>query len=349
MTPYRKSTLLVIDQANPNQFEAISSDSFISLNIWERTHIQEWIRNEPKILGEDLFILTVEFNKYVQSSDRLDILALDKKGNLVVIELKRDDFAAYADLQAIRYAAMVSSMTLENLSHYVVEYRRKYCHEHEYSTDKALEELKEFVEVDDFKELSNRPRIILCSENFSTELTTTVLWLNQCGLDISCVRIRPHRVGDKIVVVPTVIIPVPEAKQYQTEIQKKEEAKQDATSRSKRPTTIKILLDNGKMKMGDLLTLRDNLPTYVQQQLNDYPADFFTAEITGKLGQQNNVRWREDGKEYSISNLTRTIFSKLHSEKEYPSALTGGLYWRHSNGKNLYDWADEVWNEQNQE
>lgn len=348
MTPYQKSTVLVIDQANPNQFEAISSDSFISLNIWERKHIQEWIRKEPRILGEELLVLTIEFDKFKESADRLDVLGLDKKGNLVIIELKRDEFAGYADLQALRYAAMVSSMTLENLLPHMVDYKRKYYPEQDYSTDHALEELKEFVEKDEFTELPNRPRIILCSENFSTELTTTVLWLNQCGLDISCIRIRPHRVGDKIVVVPTVIIPIPEAKQYQTEIQKKEEAKQDSNSRTKRPTTIKILLDGGKIRTGDILTLHDNLPSYVQQQLHDCTKEFLTAEITGKLGQQNNVRWLEDGKEYSISNLTHIIFSKLHPDKEYPSALTGGLYWRHVNGKNLYDWANEVWNQQNQ-
>ncbi|MBB3836989.1 hypothetical protein FHS57_000971 [Runella defluvii] len=208
------SPLLIIDQANPEHFVSTYSESFADFNIWERKHIQEWIRKEPRILGEELFIVTIEFDRFKESSDRLDVLALDKKGNLVVVELKRDEFAGYADLQALRYAAMVSSMTLENLIHYVVDYRRKYYQEYDYNSDRALEELKEFVEKDDFSELSNRPRIILCSENFSSELTTTVLWLNKCSLDITCVRIRPHRVGDKIVVVPSVIIPVPEAKQY---------------------------------------------------------------------------------------------------------------------------------------
>ena len=37
-------------------------------------------------------------------------------GNLVVVELKRDTFAGYADLQSIRYAAMVSTMTIEQFS-----------------------------------------------------------------------------------------------------------------------------------------------------------------------------------------------------------------------------------------
>lgn len=349
MYPYQESTLLVIDQANPTQFKIISSDSFIRLNIWERNHIQEWIRKAPQILGEDLLVLAIEFDRFLQSADRLDILALDKKGNLVVVELKRDGFAAYADLQAIRYAAMVSSMTIENLLPYMVDYKRKQCQEQDYSTDKALEELKEFVVKDEFTELSNRPHIILCSENFSTELTTNVLWLNQCGLDISCVRIRPHRVDEKIVVVPTVIIPVPEAKQYQTEIQKKEEAKQDINSCAKRPTTIKVLWDAGKIKAGDRLVVAGYLPDYVKAKF-DGENPYFQAEITGKQGKVNAVRWLHDGNEYSISNLTHIILTELHPKKLSPTATAGGSYWKLvGTNQTLYDWADEVWNEQNQE
>ena len=107
-----------------DEVSKIAESSFIGLNIWERQHIEEWIRTNPEILGEDLLVVSTEFDRFTNSNDRLDVLALDRSGNLVVIELKRDSAAGYADLQAIRYAAMVSSMTIEVLIPYYVSYRK---------------------------------------------------------------------------------------------------------------------------------------------------------------------------------------------------------------------------------
>jgi len=104
----------------------IQAGSFSELKIWERRHIQEWIRINPELLGEDLLIVSIEFDHFSNSADRLDVLAVDRLGNLVVIELKRDPVAGFADLQAIRYAAMVSSMTIELLLQHYITYRKKY-------------------------------------------------------------------------------------------------------------------------------------------------------------------------------------------------------------------------------
>jgi RecB family endonuclease NucS len=73
--------------------EKIPAGKFTDLNIWERKHIEQWVDDNPEILGEELLILTSEFDRFVKSSDRLDVLALDRVGNLVVIELKRDSLA----------------------------------------------------------------------------------------------------------------------------------------------------------------------------------------------------------------------------------------------------------------
>ena len=219
--------MLFVISEDMSHIERIESQSFITLDVWERKHIQEWVRNYPEMLGEDLLIVSMEFDRFEGSKDRLDLLAIDREGNLVVVELKRDLFAGYADLQSIRYAAMVSTMTVEQLLAHYSDYHKKTTNK-EASSEELQSRIDEFVEFGGFEELSSRPRIILCSEGFSQEITTTVLWLRGFDLDISCIRITPHRLDSKIVLVPEKIIPLKESEEYLTGIQEKEEKRQES-------------------------------------------------------------------------------------------------------------------------
>ena len=79
----------------------------------------------------------------------------------------------------------------------------------------------------------------MVSENFGKELTTCVMWLNEswlraAGQEIKCIRLQPHRNGDEILIETSVVIPLPEASEYQVQIaQRKEEAReQEARERS---------------------------------------------------------------------------------------------------------------------
>lgn len=321
---------------NLSAAKKILPSSFTSLNIWERTHIEEWIRSNPDLLGEDLLIVSIEFDRFVNSNDRLDVLALDRTGNLVVVELKRDAAAGYADLQSIRYAAMVSSMTIEVLLPYYIAYRRKYDNE-VLSDSEAKERLIEFVESDSFVELSNKPRIILCSEGFSKEITATVMWLRNSDIDISCVKITPYKLQDQVVIVPRTVIPLEEAQQYLIDIKRKEEVK-DLSVRKNRPKTMKILIENNLVAADDQLTLNFAVPSHIQFDPND---PTFKARITGKLGQSDAVRWDKDQKEYSISALTWMIFKELHPEKKDPGGVNGNWHWVHSSGETLWDIAEK--------
>lgn len=319
--------------------EKVKEASFISLNIWERKHIEEWVRSNPEILGEDLLILTTEFDKFVNSSDRLDILALDRYGNLVVVELKRDSAAGYADLQAIRYAAMVSSMTIDKLLPYYISYRKRYYTE-QLSEGEARDQIIEFVESDTFNELSKKPRIILCSEGFSQEITTTVLWLRDSQIDIGCVKITPYKVDDKVIIVPNVLIPLQEAKQYLIDIKIKEE-EQEQSNRRNRPKTMRLLVENGLVKAGDQIFLKNALPTYITYNDQD---PTFQAVITGKLGQSDGVRWKRDDSEYSISALAWRIFKELHPDNKDPGGVNGNWHWVNADGKPLWEIAEEYLN-----
>ncbi|MGN6090915.1 MAG: hypothetical protein ACTHOL_01070, partial [Luteibacter jiangsuensis] len=85
--------------------------SLADAQIRERRDLQRLLRAHLSQLLPDLLVISEEFEGWDDSKRRVDLLAIDRVGNLVVIELKRGDTGHHMDLQSIRYAAMVSTMT----------------------------------------------------------------------------------------------------------------------------------------------------------------------------------------------------------------------------------------------
>jgi hypothetical protein len=192
------------------QLIQLSRSKFSDLNLKERFDIQEWIEKSPIILGEELLVIGKELT--LKSGRRLDLLCIDKKASLVIIELKRDDSGTEIEWQAIKYASYCSSFLSEEI------YRQfaKYIDCSEYDAQKKIEE---FI-AEDIEQLNSSQRIILVSNEFNSEVISAVLWLRDFGVDIQCVKLSPYIDSDKVLFVkPEVIIPLPEAKDY---IEKKE-------------------------------------------------------------------------------------------------------------------------------
>jgi hypothetical protein len=81
------------------------------------------------------------------------------------------------------------------------------------------------------EDFGQRVRIVLVSPDFSRELTTAVLWLNNKGLDIRCVRLRPYSLDQRMLLEIDQIIPLREAQEYTVRLkEKQEEARQAAQS-----------------------------------------------------------------------------------------------------------------------
>ena len=84
--------------------EKIKEVTFKEFGLKERKDLQEWIANNPSMLGEELLIIQKEFDGFNETNERLDLLALDKFGNLVIIENKLDDSGRNVVWQAFKYA-----------------------------------------------------------------------------------------------------------------------------------------------------------------------------------------------------------------------------------------------------
>jgi len=204
-----------------NNIEKIERKTFSELSFREREHLQEWIASTPDALGEDLLIIQKEFDGFDDTRERLDLLAVDKQGRLVVIENKLDDTGRDVVWQALKYASYCSTLKKAK----VAEIYRKYLADCGEETN-AEERLTEFLEAEDFESLKlnpgNEQRVILVAAKFRREVTATVLWLLSHGLKIRCLRVTPFAMGEEILLNFEQIIPTPEAADYMIGISEKE-------------------------------------------------------------------------------------------------------------------------------
>src|SRR5690606_26872249 len=93
------------------QLLAIKPTNFVVESIFERNDLQEAFKNNIDIIAPNCLVIAEEFADWQGSRKRIDLLAIDKQANLVVIELKRTETGDHMELQALRYASMISTMT----------------------------------------------------------------------------------------------------------------------------------------------------------------------------------------------------------------------------------------------
>ena len=187
----------------------ISSVTFSSVDIKERQDLQEWVANTPECLGEELLIIQKEFSGFDDTKERLDLLALDKEGNLVIIENKLDDSGKDVVWQALRYVAYCSTLTTSQIVKIFQDYLKQ---------GNASEQICEFLEKQTIEEVSlnegHSQRMILVSGEFRKEVTSTVLWLIYNGVRAQCIKFTPYRHDEKIYLDVSQVIPTPEEKDY---------------------------------------------------------------------------------------------------------------------------------------
>lgn len=204
-----------------NRISRLTQKRFGDLALREREHLQEWLVHQPDALGEDLLILQKEFDGFDETRERLDLLALDKAGNLVVIENKLDDSGRDVTWQALKYAAYTSGLTRAQIVDVHQQYLDRHC-----GGGNATQSICAFLEVEDLAEVALNPgngqRIVFVAANFRREVTATALWLISRGIAVQCFRVTPYGFEDELFLDLQQIIPPPEAADYMIGVSSKE-------------------------------------------------------------------------------------------------------------------------------
>ena len=202
-----------------NRIIPLQAKGFAELGFKERKNLQEWLAHRPDALGEELLIIQKEFDGFAGTRERLDLLALDKNGNLVVIENKLDDSGKDVVWQALKYASYCANLTKLQ----IVEIFRQHLKE----DGNAEDLICEFLEADDINEvkinMGNSQRMMFVAANFPKEVTNTALWLLGQGISIQCFRATPYAFGEELLLKIDQIIPTPEAEEFMIGMKAKED------------------------------------------------------------------------------------------------------------------------------
>ncbi|MCA9029226.1 MAG: DUF4268 domain-containing protein, partial [Planctomycetaceae bacterium] len=317
-----------------DSLRVIEQTTFVGAKLKERD-VQRLLRTQIEVLDPDLYVLAEEFSEWQDSSRRIDLLAIDRDAQLVVIELKRTEDGGHMELQALRYAAMVSAMTWQE----AVEAHREYLQTIGVMED-AEERILSFLDwtearVDDF---GQEVRIVLASANFSRELTTSVLWLIEKGVDIRCIRMMPYFNEQQLLLDVQQVIPLPEAADYQVRLQKKAQEEQSARREDGEKKALRRKFWDGVLELAN-----KTLPLH--EKISSSPEAFLSATNGGiqfcYIITNKNGRVELNFKRTKAEN--KAIFDELFAKRvEIEAAFGGQLDWQRQDNNDLSKICSDV-------
>jgi hypothetical protein len=284
--------------------------SMASQGLKEVTHLQDWVLEHPAILGTDAKIITSEFARWQSGTDtavadRLDVLALDKSGRLIVAELKRDKAPDTITMQAINYAAMARRFSLDTLT----EVHAKYLGQG-ITVEEARQQLVDWADSLSDDTLSP-PRIVLLASEFGPTVTNTALFLYESGIDIQLRRYQLYEISSKeIILTVSQLLPVPDAEQFMVKPRSSVATETETRIRRERRATLVARLVAGKA-IADRSRLRIVVPQGVQESrgaienyLQENPDRGF---VEWRLNEHQPVYWPQEKRTFDLSGLVRLI------------------------------------------
>jgi len=152
----------------------------------ETEDLEKWIKDSPIVLGQDILIIGEQVRT---KSGPLDFLGIDRSGNLVMIELKRDKLPREALIQAIDYVSDVASWDLDKINEECLKYTKN-----ELDAEQELEDYlsENFVDIDlENLIINGTQRILLLGFSVDEPLERMIDWLsNYYGVGINALVLR---------------------------------------------------------------------------------------------------------------------------------------------------------------
>jgi len=139
----------------------------------------------PSIFGEPLLLINNQVKTY--ANKRADILALDRGGNGVIVELKKDQGSLGVETQALQYLADFSKYKGDN---FIKHFSKNPTN----LKDNILSFIGGNGRIED---INKNSRIILVARSFDPTIYSMGEWLSDKGVSFRCIAYTPIEVEER--------------------------------------------------------------------------------------------------------------------------------------------------------
>jgi len=163
----------------------------------ESLDLEEWISTNPEIIGSGLEIIG---RQVTTKSGPLDLLAIDRTGDIIVIELKRDKLPRDVIAQAIDYASDIADWNIDKISEVCTKHTGK-------SLDDLISEKFPDVSIQNLN-INEAQRIILVGFAIESSLERMINWLSDhYGVNINAIILKYIKTiqGDELLIRTAII------------------------------------------------------------------------------------------------------------------------------------------------
>ncbi len=256
-----ESQIVNVGNGGPSTLKPLSFDKRMS-----ETELEDAFCLNPSLFGEELLLLGRQLIDFAEDNMRLDVLALDKDGEKVLIEFKVDPTFGFTELQAIAYAGAYANVENDFFPEILhrsanTKGRDDIRQAAEIGEGASLEEVTEvflkFLELGSFEDWdpSKQVRIKVIAPDFPPRVLHNIKWLAEVyEMPIEAVQVELFEIEGDYHLKPDRIFPLPGAERFELSLRERETTKRKKNVSRNKPV-LALLVREGILKHGDRIWL----------------------------------------------------------------------------------------------
>lgn len=163
--------------------------------------LQSWLTANPDAILEDSAVQMIGREVTTNLGTFIDLLGLDRDGDVVVIELKRNETPRTTLAQALEYASFAATLDFETLQ----DLFRSFMGDENMNLNEAHREYFNLGD-DEAASFNKEQRVVIVGHDVTPQIRQTATFLRQKGLPVTCVEFTYFETATKEQLLTTDIV-----------------------------------------------------------------------------------------------------------------------------------------------